>query len=94
METVKLEINGINLSDLTNQLQRIETHLLKINTNPQTPDNTELLTRKEVSELLGITLPTVNEWTKKGILKAYRMGTRLKYKKAEIMETLTQNKVR
>lgn len=94
METVKLEINGVNMSELASQLQRIETQLLTISTNPQSPTDTELLTRKEVSELLSITLPTVHEWTKKGILKAYRMGNRLKYKKAEIMETLTQNKVR
>ena len=92
METVKIEINGVNISDLANQMQRIENHLLTIKDQPTAPPD-ELLTRKAVAELLQITLPTVHEWTKKGILTAYRIGNRVKYKKAEILENLTKNKI-
>ncbi len=53
----------------------------------------ELLSMKEVSELLKVHLNTLRLWDKKGILKAVRFGTRgdRKYKKEEIMK-LIENK--
>jgi excisionase family DNA binding protein len=59
------------------------------------------LTKKEVSDLLKISLPTVNRRTKKGILKAYKLKgdtekTAVRFKKSEVLEmlisvSLTQN---
>jgi excisionase family DNA binding protein len=48
------------------------------------------ITRKETATLLHISLPTLNEWTKDGTLKSYRIGTRVLYKPDEVMETVTQ----
>jgi len=48
------------------------------------------LTRKETAKLLHISLPTLNEWTKEGILKSYRIGSRILYKPEEVLETVTQ----
>ena len=47
MENLKIEIGGVNLSDLANRMERIEKHL-----------------------------------------KSYRIGSRLRYKKSEVMEAL------
>ena len=46
------------------------------------------LTRNEVSEMLQVSLPTVHEWSKKGIIKAYRINSRLRYKRTEIEDAL------
>ena len=48
------------------------------------------ITRKETATLLHISLPTLNEWTKDGTLKSYRIGTRVLYKPDEVAETVTQ----
>lgn len=54
-----------------------------------TDDNT-LLTRQDVSHLLRISLPTLNTYTKDGILKGYRIGRRVLYKKAEVESMLQE----
>jgi len=51
---------------------------------------TELLTRLETASILGISLPTLNEWTKQGIIPGYRISSRVRYKRAEIMEAVTK----
>lgn len=50
----------------------------------------KFISRKETAKLLHISLPTLNEWTKEGTLKSYRIGTRVLYKPDEVMETVTQ----
>lgn len=44
----------------------------------------EFLTRKEASKKLNISLPTLHSYTKKGILKGYKVGVRVLYKKSEV----------
>jgi excisionase family DNA binding protein len=47
------------------------------------------LTRKQVAKKLHISLPTLNEYTKTGKLKGYRINGRVLYKKDEIDNALT-----
>jgi excisionase family DNA binding protein len=49
-------------------------------------------TRKETAEMLNISLPTLNEYTKKRILNGYRVGARVLYKQSEIESALTKIK--
>jgi excisionase family DNA binding protein len=42
------------------------------------------LTRIEVCNILNFTFPTLNKYTKKGILISYRIGARVLYKKSEV----------
>jgi len=48
----------------------------------------ELITRKETAQILGISLPTLNEWTKNGTLPAQRIGTRVRYQRANVYASL------
>jgi len=48
----------------------------------------ELITRKETAHILGISLPTLNEWTKNGTLPAQRIGTRVRYQRANVYASL------
>ena len=93
MNTVKIELNGLDISNLTAQLETLTNALngnAKANQSETAPE--KLLTRIETAKLLGVTLPTIIDWQKKGILKGYRIGNRIRYKHAEIMETVTNNK--
>ena len=51
----------------------------------------ELLSREQTADLLKISLPTLLDWRKKGIVKPYKLGNRVYYKRAEIMETLEKS---
>lgn len=71
------------LNDLT---ERLKQALPPVQATQPTPDNqNDLITRKETATLLGITLPTLHKWSKSGKLKAYQIGTRVRYKKSEVM---------
>jgi hypothetical protein len=56
---------------------------------PITPSQ-ELLSRKEVADKLKISLVTLNDWTKKGIVNSYAIGGRILYKASEINKKLTK----
>jgi excisionase family DNA binding protein len=58
----------------------------------QAPEPEELLNRTQAAELLGISLVTLYEYTNKGILPAYRFGSRLRYKRAELIACLQRVK--
>ncbi len=51
---------------------------------PQTNANSEYLTRREVCDLLRISLATLHTYSKDGTLKGYQIGGRVLYKTAEV----------
>ena len=48
----------------------------------------EYLTRKDTAEYFGVSLPTIHDWTKKGILTPYKMGNRTYLSKPELIAKL------
>lgn len=56
------------------------------------PPKSEWITRKQASKLLGVSLVTISDWTKKDILKAYRIGNRVRFKLNEIEEVLNNSR--
>ncbi|MEI8270389.1 MAG: helix-turn-helix domain-containing protein [bacterium] len=50
----------------------------------------DYLTRKEVSHLLRISLSTLHYYTKNGILRGYRIGGRILYKKVEVQNAVME----
>ncbi len=55
-------------------------------------EQTELLTRKEAAKLLGVSLPTLLEWTKNGQVQGYRISSRIRYKRTELENSLKRIK--
>ena len=86
-------LNGINLSDLKELMREVIDEKLNDFTKPVKSEDQEYLTRKEVAKLLKISLTTLNDWSKQGIVQAYRIGNRVLYKKKEIEDSVskTQN---
>lgn len=60
--------------------------------NPPAPE--ELITRKDAAHLLSITLPTLRAYTRSGLLKGYRIGSRVRYKRSEVLNGLAPIRTR
>lgn len=52
------------------------------------PAPEELLTRDQAAQLLGITLPTLRDYTRRGYVTGYLIGTRVRYKRNEVLDSL------
>lgn len=53
----------------------------------------QILTRQQVCNLLGISLPTLHSYTKEGLVKAFRLGHKVRYKYEDVIDALKQIKV-
>lgn len=85
----KIILHNFELSDFRKVVEEVlETKLKGL----LTPKKTELklLTRKDTAKLLCISLPTLHEWTKTGIVKAHRIGNRVLFKQDEVHQALSQ----
>ena len=49
------------------------------------------LTRQEVAAILKISLPTLNELSKSGLLPSYRIASNIRYKASDIEQALINN---
>lgn len=84
-------IQGTTIDDFLSQVRQTVSETIKAEKaeNPkQVKPN--YLTRSEVAGRLNISLPTLNEYTKKGIIPAYRFGVRVLYKENEVENSLNQ----
>lgn len=81
-----IQIQGINAETLIGQIKEVVKDLIPT-PQPQTVKD-KLLTRKEVCTLLQVSLVTVHNWTKQGILNPYRIGNKLRFKESEVLEAL------
>jgi len=71
-------------------LNKLEPHFKKLIKENYSNDN--LLSRKEVGKYLNISLVTVHLWSKEGILKPYKLGTRIYFKEKEILKRLEDSR--
>ena len=85
----KVFLNNLELSDIKKVIEEALENKLN---GFSVPKKTELslLTRKDTAKFLRISLPTLHEWTKNGIVKAHRIGNRVLYKQEEVTQALHQ----
>ena len=69
-------------------LTDVRVELQNITQNFQPKKQPEYLTRKEVAAILKVSLVTLSDWNKKGVLKPYRLGNLIRYKREEIDQAL------
>jgi excisionase family DNA binding protein len=80
----------ISESDLRAVLtETIKTELANLKPTEPIKDN-QLITRLEASRILGISLPTLGKYTKEGKIQSYRIGSQIRYKKEEILNSLSK----
>lgn len=54
------------------------------------PKNNSLITRQETANLLGISLPTLSTYSKEGKIQSYRIGTRIRFKYDEVINSVSK----
>lgn len=62
------------------------------NFKPEAPPDDEFFGSKEASKILGISLVTLHFWRKQGRVRFYKIATRIRFKKSELLEDLQNNK--
>jgi len=86
MTTITTQIEGISAADLLDGIKKIVKQAVSDYTpQPQPQPDDIWLTRQEVAKLFAISLPTVHAWMDAGIIKPYKLGTKTRFKKTEIM---------
>jgi excisionase family DNA binding protein len=84
----QIYLEGITLHDLNETLLKGVDEKLANLIRKSEVEEQEYLTRKELAKKLSISLPTLHDWVKKNILRAYRIGNRVYFKKSEIDSSL------
>jgi len=83
-----LIINGIELDDFYNKVGQIVAETLQSQKEVKPEPINKYLTRVEVAKKLNLSLPTLNDYTKRSIIPAYRIGNRVLYKEIEVENAL------
>jgi len=58
--------------------------------NQSSKNDEILLTREQTAKMLSVSLVTLWKYTKDDIIPAYRIGTKVRYKKSEVLLALKQ----
>lgn len=92
MQNTKIILTQLTMEELQTAItQAVKTEIAPIVKNIQpTPPELRFISRSEVCKLFGVSLPTIDNWTRTGKLKGYRIGNRIRYKASEVEKSLTQ----
>lgn len=89
----KIQLNTFEQSDFEKAFEeafdKAINRAFKEHLNPPKADDLDMFTREQTAKKLCISLPTLHEWTLEGIIRAYRIGSRVLYKKEDINQALT-----
>ena len=65
----------------------VSEQLKQFLTKEKETDN-RLRNRKETAQILGVSLPTLHEWTKTGVIQGARIGSRVRYRMSDVEAAL------
>jgi len=83
------QLYGISPEELKNDiLLGVQEKLDSLKKSLEKERKPNYITRKEAATILGVTIGTINTWCKKGVLKPYRIGNRVRFKRKEIEQAL------
>lgn len=89
----QIVLSPLPLTDLVGHIARAVRSEMDARPLAPTPPREELLTREEAAELLGITLPTLRDYTRRGLVEGYRIGARVRYKRTEVLNSLQRIRI-
>ena len=93
MTKTVIQIESIEANELLTRFDKLESAIKALSNQPKdtaTKTEPDYITRREVAKLFKISLVTVNDWTRKGILIAYKIAKRVYYKRSEVESALVQ----
>lgn len=85
-----IQIQSINEDDLRRIIKEVVSEQIsKLHPSHSGSKKREVyLTRKELSLRLKVSVQTLIDWDRKGILKPYRIGNQIRYKESELESCL------
>jgi excisionase family DNA binding protein len=87
--TNSLILENVSKSELKDLISRaVAEELSKSRRETLPAKEFAILTRRQTCEMLGITLSTLHEWTKSGVIQGTRIGTRVRYRQADVEAAL------
>jgi excisionase family DNA binding protein len=86
-----IQIENTNADDFKNEIVNgVITALKSFNGQSQTNNSEIILSREEAAKLLKISLVTLWDLTRKDKIPAFRIGNKVRYKKSDVLNALTQ----
>lgn len=81
----KYILTNISLAEIETVIKNAVAEILAQQGNKPHNENSDLITREQTAELLRVSLPTLHNWTKSGLLQSYKINTSVRYKRDEVM---------
>lgn len=96
MNSSDVIIVNLSLSELENIIQKaVSEGLGKFNNKLEEPNQKDqLISRIQAADFLNISLPTLTKYVKQGKIPAHRIGSRILFRKNEILNSLKEVQVR
>lgn len=87
-----IQINNFKIADLEQAIKNVlkENVFNNVLDNIRQENSLSMYSREATADMLCVSLPTLNEWTKQGIIRAFRIGGRVLYKLEDINDALTE----
>lgn len=86
---ITCSLDDIEAIIVKNVNKALEAHGLTAGTIG-TNDENQFLTKDEAAKILKVSIRSLDNWTKGGILKATRIGSMVRYKREDINEALNR----
>lgn len=83
-----IQTSPTELADLINEGLKNHVENLINQLSEQDKTEKEFLTRKEAADFFGVSLVTLHDWNKKGLIVPLKMGNRTYYKRSELVKSL------
>lgn len=78
-------LSPISIDEFKTLIKNAFAEILAQQGNKPHNENSDLITREQTAELLRVSLPTLHNWTKSGLLQSYKINTSVRYKRDEVM---------
>lgn len=75
-------------------LEGVGKQLQEFSENFQPKEPTIWITRQEAADLIGVSLVTIHNWTKVGVIHAHKIGARIRFKRSDIENILLNSNKR
>lgn len=86
-----LKVENTNSVDLTTDIvEKVVTKLHTLWGSNQNNNSEIILSRQEAADLLKISLVTLWDMTRKDKIPAFRIGSKIRYRKIDVLNALTQ----
>ncbi|AMA50439.1 hypothetical protein AWN65_13710 [Flavobacterium covae] len=82
-----LQVQGISAEILLQKFDSLESQIKELKQQSQ-PTSERLITRDETAKILGVSIVTIHNWVKSNVLKAYRVGNKIRFKESEVFNAL------